>query len=114
MKKLKCIAHLIINVISILLTFLFGVCLMTTEIGGEYESELAYHNSMGDYSGQALTDIQNATASTSNNVYYLGNFVSDIVHITGSLGGMILTLHFIKETFNSIEEISVVFKKKQQ
>ena len=48
MKKLKCIAHLIINVISIILTFLFGVCLMTTEIGGEYESELAYHNSMGD------------------------------------------------------------------
>lgn len=114
MKKANAIVKLITNVLSILITFIFGICLFTTDIGGDYESELSYSVSIGDYSGEALTDIQNTAAATANNVYDLGYFLSDVVHITGFLGGMLLTVHFIKETFNSIEEISIAFEKKQQ
>ena len=106
MKKVNAIVKLITNVISILITFIFGICLMTTEFYGEYESN-------SSYGGDAYTGIQNAAATTANNVDDLGEFLSDTVHIVGCLGGMLLTVHFIKETFTSIEEISVAFKKKQ-
>ena len=106
MKKVKCIANLVLNILAILITFIFGICLMTTEFYGEYEANTSY-------GGDAYTGIQNAAAATANNVDDLGNFQSDVVHIAGCLGGMLLTIHFIKETFKSIDEVIITFKKKQ-
>ena len=106
MKKVNAIVKLITNVLSILITFIFGICLITTEFSGEYESN-------SSYGGDAYTGIQNAAATTANNVDDLGEYLDDTVHFVGCFGGMLLTLHFVKETFKSIEEVSVAFKKKQ-
>ena len=106
MKKVNAIVKLIANVLSIIITFILGICLMTTTYYGEYESSTSY-------GGDAYTGIQNAAATTANNVDDLGNYLNDISLFVGSMGGMLLTLHFVKETFKSIEDLTVAFKKKQ-
>ena len=98
MKKVNAIVKLIANVISIIITFILGICLMITTYYGDYTSSSSY--------GEAV-------ATAANNVSELGEFLTVTLHIVGCLGGMLLTVHFIKETFTSIEEISVAFKKKQ-